>query len=39
MAGWKELSAKADKTFEQIADSSNTLLLCGLSDDYCTWFM
>jgi hypothetical protein len=29
MPGWKELSAKADKTFEQIADSSNTLLLCG----------
>ena len=28
MLGWKELAAKADKAFEQIADSSHTLVLC-----------
>jgi hypothetical protein len=28
MLGWKELAAKVDRAFEQIADSSHTLVLC-----------
>ena len=28
MLGWKELAAKADQAFEQIGDSSHTLVLC-----------
>jgi hypothetical protein len=28
MLGWKELATKVDRAFEQIADSSHTLVLC-----------